>query len=85
MFINKIFFNIRHHSGHSNTCTGFCFFNNTVIAARHAIDKYNLKRVAILDWDVHHGDGSQHLLYDSKDILYISLHRFDDGDFYPGE
>lgn len=44
----------------------------------------NLERVAIVDWDIHHGNGTQELTYDDPNILYISLHRYDNGSYFPG-
>jgi acetoin utilization deacetylase AcuC-like enzyme len=60
---------------------GFCLFNNAAIAARHAIDRRGLTRVAIIDWDVHHGNGTQSIFLDSDQVLYISLHQWP---LYPG-
>ena len=54
---------------------GFCIFNNIAIAARHAQRQHGLRRIAILDWDVHHGNGTQDAFYDDPDILFISLHQ----------
>jgi acetoin utilization deacetylase AcuC-like enzyme len=51
-----------HHAMHDEP-NGYCYFNNATIAARYAIEKYNLKRVLIVDWDVHHGQGSQYEFY----------------------
>ena len=73
--------------GHHAVCAqamGFCFFNNCVVAARAAMrESESIRRVCILDWDVHHGNGSQDLTIDDENIMYISLHRYGDG-FYPG-
>jgi acetoin utilization deacetylase AcuC-like enzyme len=60
---------------------GFCLINNTAVAAETALTNHNLKRVAIVDWDVHHGNGTQHYFYERNDAYYVSLHRFP---FYPG-
>lgn len=60
---------------------GFCLFNNAAIAARHAIDRRGLMRVAILDWDVHHGNGTQAIFLDSDQVIYVSLHEWP---LYPG-
>jgi acetoin utilization deacetylase AcuC-like enzyme len=60
---------------------GFCLFNNVAIAARYAQSACHIPRVAILDWDVHHGNGTQHAFYDDPSVLFISLHQFP---FYPG-
>ncbi|XP_055353563.1 histone deacetylase 6-like [Paramacrobiotus metropolitanus] len=70
------------HHAHHTYPAGFCFANNVAIAAQHAIEKYGLKRILIVDWDVHHGDGVQELFYKDPRILYISLHRGKE-DFYP--
>ena len=72
------------HHAHCSKACGFCFFNNVPIAARVAQQKYNKKKVAIFDWDVHVGDGSSDIFYEDDSVLYISLHRFDNGLFYPG-
>jgi hypothetical protein len=65
---------------------GFCFFNSVVVAAKHAIITKGLSRVVILDWDIHHGNGTQNLTYDDPNILYISLHRKGQNSksFFPG-
>ncbi|XP_064398021.1 histone deacetylase 6-like [Halichondria panicea] len=62
---------------------GFSLFNNVAMAAKYAVEKLGLKRVLIVDWDVHHGNGTQNMCYDDKRILYASLHRYDYGYFYP--
>lgn len=69
------------HHAESNRAMGFCLFNNVAIAAEYLIKKKNLSRVAIVDIDVHHGNGTQHFFYDRRDVFYISSHRFP---FYPG-
>jgi acetoin utilization deacetylase AcuC-like enzyme len=69
------------HHAEKATPMGFCFFNTIAIAARHAQKAHGLKRVAILDWDVHHGNGTQDILWDEKDILFISSHEMP---LYPG-
>ncbi len=60
---------------------GFCIFNNAAIAARHAQAHLGMARVAILDWDVHHGNGTQDIFWDDESVLYVSLHQWP---FYPG-
>lgn len=70
--------------GHHATPTramGFCLFNNVAIAAAYAIQSYGLKRVMILDWDVHHGNGTQAAFYADPRVLFVSLHQFP---LYPG-
>ncbi|CAF1153614.1 unnamed protein product, partial [Didymodactylos carnosus] len=63
---------------------GFCYFNNVAITAKWLKKHRNLQRIAIVDWDIHHGNGTQNLTYEDPNILYISLHRFDNGTFFPG-
>ena len=62
---------------------GFCIFNNVAIAAQYALSDHGLSRVLILDWDVHHGNGIQHMFYHSSQVLYISIHRYDQASFFP--
>jgi acetoin utilization deacetylase AcuC-like enzyme len=69
------------HHAESGTAMGFCIFNNAAVAAQYAIDKYKIGRIAIIDWDVHHGNGTQEIFYDSSKVYYISLHQFP---LYPG-
>lgn len=71
-----------HHAESDEPC-GFCLFNNVAIAAKYAIEYQQAKKVLILDWDVHHGNGIQNMFYDNPNVLYISLHRFDNGTFFP--
>lgn len=63
---------------------GFCYFNSVAIAAKQVKLKLGLQRVLILDWDVHHGNGTQQTFYEDENVLYISLHRHDQGNFFPG-
>ncbi|HEV3263576.1 MAG TPA: histone deacetylase [Gemmataceae bacterium] len=72
--------------GHHATPTrsmGFCLFNNIALAARHATTKHGLTRVLIVDWDVHHGNGTQDIFYEDPQVMFYSIHRFGHG-FYPG-
>ncbi|KAL5529145.1 hypothetical protein ACEPAG_5119 [Sanghuangporus baumii] len=62
---------------------GFCFFNNVAVATRVVQQLTATKRVMILDWDVHHGNGTQRAFNDDPSVLYVSLHRYDGGSFYP--
>lgn len=64
---------------------GFCIFNSVSIAAKLLRQRSpDIERVLIVDWDVHHGNGTQHAFYDDPNVLYISTHRHDDGNFFPG-
>lgn len=65
---------------------GFCFFNNVAIAARHLLQRYpdRCGKIAIIDWDVHHGNGTQLCFESDSNVLYLSLHRHDNGNFFPG-
>ncbi|KAJ7783256.1 histone deacetylase complex protein [Mycena metata] len=62
---------------------GFCFFNNVAVAARVVQQHTPIKKILILDWDVHHGNGTQRAFNDDPSVLYISLHRYERGEFYP--
>lgn len=74
-----------HAAAKNNRVCGFCFINNVIVSALWLQKHHNAKKILILDWDVHHGDSSQLLTYDNPDILYISIHKFCHGSFYPGE
>jgi acetoin utilization deacetylase AcuC-like enzyme len=72
--------------GHHATPTrsmGFCLFNNIALAARRALDRHGLGRVLVVDWDVHHGNGTQDVFYADPRVTFFSIHRFGMG-FYPG-
>lgn len=71
-----------HHAERSRAM-GFCFFNNVAVGARYLQEQHGLKRLAIVDWDVHHGNGTQHLFEADPTVLYISLHQ-DPATCYPG-
>lgn len=60
---------------------GFCLFNNIALAAEHALKSFRLNRILIVDWDVHHGNGTQDVFYDRDDVWFFSVHRYP---FYPG-
>lgn len=69
------------HHAVADDAMGFCFLNNVAIAARSVLDAGLVERVAIVDWDVHHGNGTQALFYDRPDVLFVSLHE---AGLYPG-
>ena len=69
------------HHAEAGRAMGFCFFNNVAIAARYLQKKYGLTRVLIVDWDVHHGNGTQHSFEDDPSILFFSTHQYP---HYPG-
>ncbi|HEX2734747.1 MAG TPA: histone deacetylase [Polyangiaceae bacterium] len=68
------------HHALGSSSMGFCIFNNAAVAAAHALTR-GVSRVLIVDWDVHHGNGTEEIFYASKDVLYLSLHQ---SPFYPG-
>ncbi|XP_058862727.1 histone deacetylase 5 isoform X1 [Acipenser ruthenus] len=72
------------HHAEESTAMGFCFFNSVAIAAKLLQQKLNVGKILIVDWDIHHGNGSQQAFYNDPNVLYISLHRYDDGNFFPG-
>ncbi|MBB4576168.1 histone deacetylase family protein [Rhizobium lentis] len=69
------------HHAEKTTAMGFCFFNNAAIAARHAQKRHGAERVAIVDWDVHHGNGTQDIFWDDASVLFCSTHQMP---LYPG-
>jgi acetoin utilization deacetylase AcuC-like enzyme len=69
------------HHALADSAMGFCLFNNVAIAARYAIEKHGLERVMIIDYDVHHGNGTQDAFYEDPRVLYFSTHQ---APFYPG-
>jgi acetoin utilization deacetylase AcuC-like enzyme len=69
------------HHAESNRAMGFCLFNNVAIAAEYALKNHSLKKALIIDWDLHHGNGTQHSFYERGDVLYFSTHQFP---YYPG-
>jgi acetoin utilization deacetylase AcuC-like enzyme len=72
-----------HHACYDKSM-GFCLFNNVAVAAEYAKRKFGLSRVAIIDWDVHHGNGTSNIFHSREDILVLSIHRYDRGKYYPG-
>uniref|UniRef100_A0A8C2WCV4 Protein deacetylase HDAC6 n=1 Tax=Cyclopterus lumpus TaxID=8103 RepID=A0A8C2WCV4_CYCLU len=71
------------HHAQSNEANGFCIFNNVAIAARYAQTRHSVRRVLIVDWDVHHGQGSQYRFQEDPSVLYFSVHRYEHGSFWP--
>lgn len=69
------------HHAVTESAFGFCIFNNVAVAARYALDHYGLERIMIIDYDVHHGNGTQEMFYDDPRVLYFSLHQ---APFFPG-
>ncbi len=69
------------HHAEKNKAMGFCFFNTVAIAARHAMKAHGAERVAIVDWDVHHGNGTQDIFWDDPNVLFCSTHQMP---LYPG-
>uniref|UniRef100_A0A8C5ET71 Histone deacetylase n=1 Tax=Gouania willdenowi TaxID=441366 RepID=A0A8C5ET71_GOUWI len=72
------------HHAEESTPMGFCYFNSVAIAAKLLQQRLNVNKILIVDWDVHHGNGTQQAFYDDPNVLYISIHRYDDGNFFPG-
>lgn len=69
------------HHAEPNRAMGFCVFNNIAVAAAYLVNHTDIKRVAIVDWDVHHGNGTEKAFFEDDRVLYISLHQFP---YYPG-
>tara|TARA_B110000438_G_scaffold291637_1_gene328853 strand:- start:1140 stop:2063 length:924 start_codon:yes stop_codon:yes gene_type:complete len=69
------------HHAEKKKSMGFCVYNNVAVGAHYLIEKYNLRKVAIIDFDVHHGNGTQDIFYNNEKVLYVSSHQFP---YYPG-
>ena len=69
------------HHAEKEKAMGFCIFNNVAVGANYLIEQYKYKRIAIIDFDVHHGNGTQDIFYNDKNVLYISTHQYP---YYPG-
>uniref|UniRef100_A0A673LYQ4 histone deacetylase n=1 Tax=Sinocyclocheilus rhinocerous TaxID=307959 RepID=A0A673LYQ4_9TELE len=72
------------HHAEESTPMGFCYFNSVAIAVKLLQQRLNISKILIVDWDVHHGNGTQQAFYSDPNVLYVSLHRYDDGNFFPG-
>jgi len=69
------------HHADAERAAGFCIFNNVAIGARHAMAVHKMERILIVDWDLHHGNGTQDIFYEDPKVLYFSTHQFP---YYPG-
>ncbi len=69
------------HHAERNRAMGFCIYNNVAVGAHYLLEKYKFNKVAIIDFDVHHGNGTQDIFYDNEKVLYISTHQYP---YYPG-
>ena len=69
------------HHAEKEKAMGFCIFNNVAVGTNYLIEKYKYKKIAIIDFDVHHGNGTQDIFYNDKNVLYISTHQYP---YYPG-
>ena len=81
--IKRVFCAVRPpgHHARKDAAMGFCIFNNVAIAVRHLKKRHGIKRVAIIDWDVHHGNGTQEAFYNDPSVFYLSIHQ---SPHYPG-
>ena len=69
------------HHCNQNKAAGFCILNNVAIGAKYLLNKYKYKKIAIIDFDVHHGNGTQDIFYENENVLFISTHQYP---YYPG-
>ena len=69
------------HHAERNKAMGFCIYNNIAVGSYYLLEKYKLNKIAIIDFDVHHGNGTQDIFYDNEKVLYISTHQYP---YYPG-
>ena len=72
------------HHAEESCAMGFCFYNNVAIAAKIAQEIYGIHKILIVDWDIHHGNATENQFLDDPNVMYISLHRYEKGSFYPG-
>ena len=84
--VRRVFCAVRPPGHHAETdqALGFCLFNHVALAAEHLVRRYDLSRVAIVDFDVHHGNGTQHIFESRRDVFYISLHECPGSLEFPG-
>jgi histone deacetylase 6 len=71
------------HHAQSGMAGGYCVINHVAVAASYALTNLGLSKILIVDWDVHHGNGTQEIFFDNPNVLYISLHRWEGGNFFP--
>jgi acetoin utilization deacetylase AcuC-like enzyme len=69
------------HHAEKNKAMGFCIYNNVAVGAHYLLEKYKLNKIAIIDFDVHHGNGTQNIFYENEKVLYVSTHQYP---YYPG-
>lgn len=69
------------HHAEKNKAMGFCIYNNVAVGANYLIEKYKYNKIAIIDFDVHHGNGTQNIFHDNEKVLYLSTHQYP---YYPG-
>jgi len=69
------------HHAEASQAMGFCFFNNVAVGAEYLIRRHGLRRILVVDWDLHHGNGTQHAFYSRREVLYFSTHQVP---LYPG-
>jgi acetoin utilization deacetylase AcuC-like enzyme len=69
------------HHAERNRAMGFCLFNSVAVGAEYLRKKFGLQRILVMDWDIHHGNGTQHSFYDDPGVLYVSTHQYP---YYPG-
>ena len=69
------------HHAEKDKAMGFCIYNNVAVGAKYLINNYNYNKIAIIDFDVHHGNGTQNIFYENEKVLYISTHQYP---YYPG-
>lgn len=71
------------HHAERNKPMGFCLINNVAICANYLLQRYKLQRILIVDFDIHHGNGTQTMFYDSNQVMYVSIHKDENGKFFP--